>query len=207
MHPESPCSFPLSSSTRRPPRHFQIAHALAVVLLALAVAQAPDARAQAAAKKLPPELEANLTAVCGRTDAYDCYTNHKYGYVIAWPVKYLVPQGEADDGGGQYFTSKDGRAKLACWAVFNNVAGQTLQKAFQEALKESGTEPSYKHLGKDFFVVSGLKDGRIYYRKTVSGGRVQATFELTYDQALKAEFNPIAADLARSFTVHPSFSW
>lgn len=150
-------------------------------------------------------MEARASAVCAKTDVYDCYTNHKYGYLLAWPKKLLAAQGESDAGDGQIFVAPDGWARLTCWAGFNSVVNQPLKKAFQEAQREPGLQVTYKTLRKDFFVVSGVKDGNIFYRKTVRTALVQATFVLTYDQALKDEFNPLVGDMARSFIAHAAF--
>ncbi|KAF0234683.1 MAG: hypothetical protein FD177_520 [Desulfovibrionaceae bacterium] len=154
-----------------------------------------------------PEVATRLNAVCGQTGVYDCYTNHKYGYVVAWPKKHLTGQGESDSGDGQVFSSPDGQARLACWASFNDVLGESIGQAYAQALQDAGTQVSYKHLGKDFFVISGVRDAMIFYRKTLLAHGVLASFELSYAAPLKAAFDPIVKDVARSFSVDPAFSW
>lgn len=183
------------------------------MLVLILAALAPGLDLQAAQKGTPaaaepaPESKALLDAVCGRTDVYGCYTNHKYGYVIAWPKKLLTPRGESDDGGGQVFAATSGRAELAVWAVFNNVLEQTIPEAFQEAQKEEGAQVTYKRLGKDFFVLTGFKGQKIFYRKTLLRHDVLASFEVVYEPSLKEVFDPIVKDMARSFTVDPAFAW
>ncbi|WP_243359745.1 hypothetical protein [Fundidesulfovibrio terrae] len=174
-------------------------------LLSLPLAGGVWAKQQAQEVRLPPGMEAKASAVCGMTDVYDCYTNHKYGYLLAWPKKLLAAQGESDAGDGQVFNAPGGRAQLTCWAGFNSVLKQSLKKVFQEAQQEPGLQVTYKSLGNDFFVVSGLKDGKILYRKTVMTDLVQTTFVLTYDQALKDEFDPLVGNIAKSFIAHPAF--
>lgn len=189
-----------------PVGNFASAATAFILFLLLVLTGARGALAkQSQGPQLPAEMEASVTAVCGKTATYDCYTNHKYGYLLAWPKTLLVAQGESDAGDGQLFNAPDGRAQLTCWGTFNNIVNQSLQQFFQEAQQESDLQVTYKHLGKDFFVLSGRKDGKIVYRKTVKGKLVQATFELTYDPSLKDAFNPIVGDLAKSFIVHPVF--
>jgi len=154
---------------------------------------------------LPPEMEKTTSAVCGMTEVYDCYTNHKYGYLLAWPKKLLAAQGESDAGDGQVFAAPDGRAQLVCWAGFNSVLKRPLKAAFQEAQQEPGLQVTYKSLGKDFFVVSGFQEGKIVYRKTVMTALVQATFVLTYDQSLKDTFNPLVGGMSKAFLAHAAF--
>jgi hypothetical protein len=175
--------------------------ALVLTAQMLATAAAPGAQAAGgAAAKAPTTLE----SVCSRTAEYGCYTNHRYGYVLAWPKTMLTPLGEADAGDGQAFASVDGRADLRCWAGFDD-AGQTLPAAYAQARQEPGRRVTYAHLGRDFFVVSGFEDGRIFYRKTLLAHGVLAAFELRYEVGLKAAFDPVVRDLAASFTVDPAF--
>jgi len=177
--------------------------ALAPLALALAMAD----QGWAGQKGPSPDVAARLDSVCGRTGVYGCYTNHKYGYVVAWPKMHLTGQGESDSGDGQVFSSPDGQAWLACWAYFNDVFGESIGQTYAQALQEAGAQVSYKHLGKDFFVISGVRDGMIFYRKTLLAHGVQASFELSYAAQLKAAFDPIVKDVARSFSVDPAFSW
>ena len=146
-----------------------------------------------------------LEDVCSRTAEYGCYTNHRYGYVLAWPKTMLTPLGEADAGDGQAFAAADGRAELRCWAGFDDATGQTLSEAYAQAREEPGRRVTYAHLGRNFFVVSGFEDGRIFYRKTLLAHGVFATFELRYEADLKGAFDPVVRDLAASFTVDPAF--
>ena len=161
----------------------------------------------ASGQKPSLEVKTRLDKVCSRTAEYGCYTNHKYGYVLAWPKQLLTPQGESDAGDGQAFTSKDGRISLAAWAIYNNVLEQTLPEAYQQAMDEPNQAVTYKHLGKDFFVVSGHKNGKIFYRKTALSNDVQASFEFEYDSTMQNVMDPIIKDIAASFTIDALFQW
>jgi len=163
--------------------------------------------AQGSEKQPAPEVTKRLQAVCSQTNTYDCYTNHKYGYVVAWPKNILKAMGESDAGDGQVFAAPDGTSKLVSWAVFNNVQQQSLAAAYAQALQEPGQQITYKFLGKNFFVVSGSKDGNIFYRKTLLAHGIQASFELSYAASLKSQFDPLTSDLARAFSIDPAFSW
>lgn len=178
-----------------------LAAGLAALLLTLSVAGPATAREPA------PEIRARLDKVCSRAKVYGCYANHKYGYVLAWPKGLLTPQGESDAGDGQVFAAPDGRAELRCWAGFNDVLETTIPAALAEAVAEPGRQVTYRHRGKDFFVVSGLEGGKIFYRKTVLAHGVLASFELAYDPAQKALFDPVVRDLAASFSIDPAFGY
>jgi len=181
--------------------------AVLAALAPLALVLAMGSQVRAGQRGPSPNVVVRLDAVCGQTGVYGCYTNHKYGYVVAWPKMHLTGQGESDSGDGQVFSSPDGQARLACWASFNEVLGESIGQAYAQALQEAGTQVSYKYLGKDFFVISGTRDGKVFYRKTLLAHGVQASFELSYAAQLKAAFDPIVKDVARSFSVDPAFSW
>jgi len=171
------------------------------LLLVLAATGTPLALEPAAA------TQAKLDRVCSRTAEYDCYTNHKYGYVLAWPKHLLKPLGESDAGDGQVFVAQDGRAELRCWAGFNNVLELTIPQALAQALDDPGRRVTYQRLGKNFFVISGWEGQKIFYRKTVLDHDVLASFELVYASSDKTLFDPVIRDLASSFSIDPAFSY
>ena len=144
-------------------------------------------------------------SICSITDKYDCYTNHRYGYVIAWPKKLLVARGESDAGDGQIFDAPDGRARLLCWAMFNDIENKSLLAMFREAQAESGLHVTYKHMGKNCFVVSGTVGNEIVYKRTIINDTINATFILTYDKSLRTTFDVMVEDIAKSFRANPEF--
>jgi hypothetical protein len=144
-------------------------------------------------------------AVCSRADEYDCYVNHRYGYAMAWPKRLLLPMGESDAGDGQVFASPDGRAELRCWGNFNDAPQQTIPEALAQALAEPGRQATYRHAGRNFFVLSGYTDGRIFYRRSILAHGVLATFELTYETSLKKLFDPVIRDISTGFIIDPAF--
>ena len=143
--------------------------------------------------------------VCSRADEYGCYVNHRYGYALAWPKRLLSPRGESDAGDGQVFAAQDGRSELRCWGSFNDAPPLTISEALAAALAESRRQVTYKHLGRDFFVLSGHAGGRIFYRRTALAHGVLATFELTYEPSLKSLFDPVIQDLCAGFIIDPAF--
>jgi hypothetical protein len=133
--------------------------------------------------------------------SYKTYSNARYGYSIAYPAGILVPQGEADNGDGQVFVSKDKTAEMRVFGS-NIVQGETLQSAFDVALAgENDPEwvVSYKLLKKDYFVVSGKHGARIFYFKTMKRGNVFKSVIIQYDESERAIYDPITARVSRSF--------
>ncbi|MDQ6785896.1 MAG: hypothetical protein M3033_03640 [Acidobacteriota bacterium] len=128
---------------------------------------------------------------------YKTYSNARYAYSISYPSDLLKPQGEADNGDGQVF--KDGeKAEMRVYGS-HNALGQTLKLVYQEATSELGTGLTYKILKPTFFVVSGKKDGRIYYRKTVKRGSDFLTFTIEYGETEREIYDKATARIAASF--------
>jgi hypothetical protein len=126
---------------------------------------------------------------------YRTYSNARYGFSIAYPVNLLVPQGEPDNGDGQKFVSKNGRASLLAFG--SHRLDRSLTDEFQSA--QENRTVAYKVLKKDWFVVSGTESGKIFYQKTLLRGDVFKTFIIEYEEAERATYDAITARVARSF--------
>lgn len=136
-------------------------------------------------------------------DSYETYHNERYDYSIEYPKDVLYPQGEADNGDGQIFLSKDARAQLSVYAHFNALE-QTIEEAYRE--QSRGGQPddpnkvvTYKVLKDDWFVVSGYREGKVFYQKTILRDDIFKTMLFTYDEAEKAVYDGITKRLAASF--------
>lgn len=144
---------------------------------------------------LPVSREASAQA------GYRRYHNARFGYSISYPVKILIPQGEAANGDGQKFLSRDGHTEMLVYGS-HNVSDQPLQQVYQKEI--SSTEHpnrlvTYQVLRADWFVVSGIEDGRVFYQKTLLRGGVFKTFRIEYDERQKGTFDSITATIGRSF--------
>lgn len=126
---------------------------------------------------------------------YKTYTNARYGYSISYPSNLLVPQGEADNGDGQAFLSKDGAAEMRVYG--SQDLGGGLAQSYLEA--QAGKAVSYKTMKGNWFVVSGRANGKIFYQKTMLKGGALKTFTIEYDESQKSIYDAITARIARSF--------
>lgn len=134
-------------------------------------------------------------------DNYQTYNNARFAYSISYPADVLSPQGESDNGDGQRFMSRDGRATLIVYGS-HGVPGQTLRGAYAEAARSTREHPrrvTYRALGRNWFVVSGIEGGRVFYQKTILMNGIFKTFRLEYDEAQRNVYDPITARIARSF--------
>jgi hypothetical protein len=129
---------------------------------------------------------------------YRTYANARFKYSISYPAGLLAPQGEAENGDGQAFRSKDGSAEMRVWGQ-NNFDNKTLRASFQEAVGEAGDGVTYKVIRGNWFVVSSVSQGKIHYQKTMLHGDVFKTFLIDYDEGKRATYDPITARIAKSF--------
>jgi hypothetical protein len=143
---------------------------------------------------------AHQSGAQGNNPDFDSYSNAKYGYAVGYPKHEFLPQGESDAGDGQIFLSPDGKAELRVYGEFN-VLDETLAARFQAALGQSGLQPNYKVLRKDWFVVSGMLSGKVFYQKTLQTKDAFYTLMLTYDVTAKSTYDPLVADIVKSFTI------
>ena len=129
---------------------------------------------------------------------YKTYSNARYGYSISYPADLLKAQGEAANSDGQVFASDD--AEMRVFGT-NMLSNGSLAKEYNAVVKEQGAENvTYKTLKKNFFVVSGAKDGRIYYQKTMArqGGSF-VTFMIEYDESKRGVYDKAIERMVKSF--------
>ena len=127
---------------------------------------------------------------------YKTYTNARYGYSIAYPAHLLTPQGEADNGDGQIFRSRDGLTEMRVYG--SQDLGGGLAAAYTEA--QDGKTVVYKTMKRNWFVVSGYNGEKIFYQKTMLKDNELKTFTIEYDQSQKSVYDAVTARIARSFT-------
>ena len=124
------------------------------------------------------------------------YENARFGYSIAYPSDLLTPQGEADNGDGQVF--KSDKAEMRVYGS-NLLLSKTLSKEFDAVVKQH-ENVAYKLLRKNFFVVSGTNEKRIFYQKTIAKPNgAFVTFYIEYAADERAEFDKIVTKIAASF--------
>jgi hypothetical protein len=132
---------------------------------------------------------------------YQNYLNHRFEYSISYPSDLLYPQGEAANGDGQKFMSRDGRTLMLVYGQ-ENIGNQTLTQFYREE-SSIKTHPkrivSYKVIKGDWFVFSSSESSRIFYQKTLLRNDEFLTFSIEYDASQKSIYDPITATISKSF--------
>ena len=151
-------------------------------------------------KRLSIGLAVALIAAGSANAAPFTYTNARFGTVCTFPDDIFTDrQPEPDNGDGQQWLSADG-ASLICSGIFN-VSDDTPKSfvADEKASKEAGYEISYSKTGKNWAVLSGLKDGKIFYERRLFGkDGVIRTVWIDYPPAVKAKYDPLVGAIAGS---------
>lgn len=74
----------------------------------------------------------------------------------------------------------------------------TLRKLYDEAVADLGN-PTYKVIKGDWFVVSGKKQGKIYYRKTMLKNEIFMTFTIEYNESKRKTYDAVTTRISKSF--------
>ena len=130
---------------------------------------------------------------------YQTYHNARFAYSISYPSDLLIPQGEAANGDGQKFVSRDRKVEVLVYGS-NNALEKTLRALYQdETARRENRTITYQVLKPDWFVVSGTENNKVFYQKTMLHNGVFKTFHIEYDRAVKDTWDPITGKIARSF--------
>jgi len=134
--------------------------------------------------------------------AWSRYTNVRFQYGICYPKDVLTAQPEADNSDGRRFTGSDG-AELAVWGS-NNALDTTLKQAAEDSAKRlagPNGRVTYRAMHATWAVVSGENGTRLFYDKIFYNRKADQfkQFEMTYDKAQAALYNPIVSRISGCF--------
>jgi hypothetical protein len=139
-------------------------------------------------------------AVPAKADQWLTYQNDRYGTTINYPDQFKAePPPGADDG--RTFTSPAGAA-FSVYASYNASGFSVAEyEDFTLTHLDPGQAVTYKARGGNWFVISGTKDGSIFYERHLLShdGQMTEGFSMTYPTAAKQTYDPIVARMAKSF--------
>ena len=127
------------------------------------------------------------------------YSNDRFGTTIDYPSRFR-PGRPPDNNDGLSFTAADG-ATLSVWGSLNvmehDVAGL---ETFLRESADRGTQFTYRAAGKNWLVLSGTRDDRVFYKRYAFSHRneIVNAFEISYPATLAAAYDPIVARLSKS---------
>ncbi|AGY56551.1 hypothetical protein GKIL_0304 [Gloeobacter kilaueensis JS1] len=113
-----------------------------------------------------------------------------------------MPLGEAENGTGQRFVTRDGQAELRVWGFTSAMLDTTLKIEYREAGRSdtaSHRVVTAKELKDNAFVVSGFEGHWCFHRKMIYKDGVFKNLFLQYPREQAAFFDPVAARLLAAF--------
>jgi len=128
------------------------------------------------------------------------YANARFGFVVNYPTG-LVAGPEPANGAGREFHTKDGEFSVLAQAHFLSVDdGDSLEKRWQQELKESGDTVTFKKKAAGWYVVSGVgKNGVEYYTKFFVKGSNWVEIRITYPHAKNKKYDAWVTQIERAF--------
>lgn len=122
----------------------------------------------------------------GRDLGWKRYSVQQTGTEVDFPAGlFPVDIGPPERGVGRVFESQDGRAKFSAYTL-ENEADDTPRSYLQKHLKVGPAAIDYRRVTGRFFVVSGVRDGEIYYSRCNFRGRMHCIFMSYPERELRA---------------------
>jgi hypothetical protein len=132
--------------------------------------------------------------------SWTTYSDPSTGTRVDFPEGLLVPAGAPQRGSGRRFRTRDGRAEFSIYTV-NSARGETPRSYLQNNLKVPRQVLDYERVTKQFFAVSSLHQGRIYYSRcnfaADSSGPMHCIY-LAYPGREKRAWDPVVTRISLS---------
>src|SRR5215467_11780823 len=97
---------------------------------------------------------------------YDNYNNDRFFFSVDYPTDLLKMQPPPENEDGRTFLSTDNQVEMRVWGQYNALS-ESLRQRYLTTLKGFDTKPSYIILDRSSFVISGVKEKKIVYIKTM----------------------------------------
>lgn len=136
----------------------------------------------------------NNTTNAGQS--YLTYYNERYGFSTKYPANF-IPGPLPTNGDGRSFYSPDGLEEITVFG--SNYTFQTIDDAVKFEIENIGVDLSYKYIHDNWFVISYIKDGYIYYVKEYVGKGSTNTLLIRYPISLKEKYSRLIPILVSSF--------
>lgn len=161
----------------------------------------PESDSQTSTVHLLKELSES-NAEGDQDEVYETYQNGRFGFCAEYPVEFLFPEPPPDNGDGLKFMSKDRQSYMIAAGRYK--IDDSLESMYKESLEEvdffgKKRTITYHRMGKDFFIVSGFQEGKIYYTRKYLRDGVFENLYFVYPPSEKERFDKIITHVTRSF--------
>jgi hypothetical protein len=134
--------------------------------------------------------------------SFAIYRNERHGFSLTFPADTFASQPPVGNDEGRVFVSRDGNARLLAGAL-TNADRVNLRDYRMLVLQQSyrGANIDYAPVGATWFVLSGTRDGLIFYERVTftCGGRLINSWAMLYPAAERRLYDRIVEQVARSY--------
>ena len=145
-------------------------------------------------------------SVVSAQDKFSTYSNDRFYFSIEYPTALLKMQPPPENDDGRIFISADSAIEMRVWGQYN-AEDRTLEERYERDLKGYTEKPAYMILKRDWYILSGIKDGKIFYQKTMirrKNGDVFFTFTIGYPLSERSKLDTIVKRISESFKFDPN---
>lgn len=140
-----------------------------------------------------------VVAASERGERWSKYTNQRCGFRLTYPAS-LIASREPDNGDGREFHSSDREFSVTASGHFFVLEDESLESVWQEEIGELGGTAHYKRKTKNWFVISGVKNGCEYYRKFYASGGSWVLLRINYPHTKRYKYDPWVVRIEKNFT-------
>ena len=128
---------------------------------------------------------------------YSIFKSDEFNYSLEYPNKNFKITSKHDDGID--LESDDSKVSINCY-ITKNTLNEDIKTMYEENIDYIGREIPYKKLGKDFYVLSYIKNGYIEYAKVIYDSKNNIFIQLRfyYPEDYKEIMNPIIERMTKS---------
>lgn len=135
---------------------------------------------------------------------WQTYRNARFGFAVDYPADILTMKPAPANDDGRAFHVPGRRIEVTVSAG-HNVLDETIGQLYTKAQAEFGPgNISYRRRGAGFFVVSGIRRGRVFYEYVQitrkGGGTYVGRLRFIYPPDEKATMDPVVARMQRRFS-------
>jgi hypothetical protein len=96
--------------------------------------------------------------------SWTTYVDRSTGTRVDFPEGLFVPAGSPQRGRGQRFRTPDGRAEFSIYTL-DRARGESPRSYLQDNLKVPRRVLDYERVTRQFFAISAVDQGRVYYSR------------------------------------------
>lgn len=130
------------------------------------------------------------------TDGFYSFYSGRYGIHTYVPGYCMDKVKLPANGDGAVFSNEDETVKLA---IYGRHQFETFEEDYDNAINSFGSGITYKAVGGDWFVISGVRDGEIVYKKTFVRYGIATTMVFTFPYDEKDTYAWVVAILEEHF--------